>query len=113
MVLCIQIVLVLFTNTTSLLTLLSENLIDSSTTTGSSSTIINTTATNITCTRGYNVVNCIESNINKNVTCNSEKYSKEIYVVPDYLDVNIVRRMMVRGFSLAVLFTAYKTSSVW
>jgi hypothetical protein len=33
-------VLVLFTNTTSLLTLLNENLIDSSTTTGSSSTII-------------------------------------------------------------------------
>jgi hypothetical protein len=33
-------VLVLFTNTTSLLTLLNENLIYSSTTTGSSSTII-------------------------------------------------------------------------
>jgi hypothetical protein len=42
----------------------------------------------ITCTRGYNVVNCIESNINKNVTCNSEeKYSKEIYVLSNYLDV--------------------------
>jgi hypothetical protein len=52
-----------------------------------SNIVSNTTATNITCTRGYNVVNCIESNINKNVTCNSEKYSKEIYVLSDYLDV--------------------------
>ena len=54
---------------------------------GLSNIVSNTTATNITCTRGYNVVNCIESNINKNVTCNSEKYSKEIYVLSDYLDV--------------------------
>jgi hypothetical protein len=70
---------------TSLLTLVNENLIDSSTTTGSSSTII-------TCTRGYNIVNCIESNINKNVTCNSEKYSKEMYVLSDYLDVVEIER---------------------
>ena len=54
---------------------------------GLSNIVSNTTATNITCTRGYNVVNCIESNINKNVTCNSEKYSKEIYVLSNYLDV--------------------------
>jgi hypothetical protein len=52
-----------------------------------SNIVSNTTATNIKCTHGYNVVNCIESNINKNVTCNSEKYSKEIYVLSDYLDV--------------------------
>jgi hypothetical protein len=33
------------------------------------------------------VVNCIESNINKTVACNSEKYSKEIYVLSNYPDV--------------------------
>jgi hypothetical protein len=52
-----------------------------------SNIVSNTTATNITCTHGYNVVNCIESNINKNLACNSEKYSKEMYVLSDYLDV--------------------------
>ena len=52
-----------------------------------SNIVSNTTATNIACTHGYNVVNCIESNINKNFACNSEKYSKEMYVLSDYLDV--------------------------
>jgi hypothetical protein len=66
-----------------------------------SNIVSNTTATNITCTRGYSVVNCIESNINKNVTCNSEKYSKEMYVLSDYLDVVEIE---IRNFDIVYNF---------
>ena len=38
---------------------------------------------------------------------------KTIFCTNIYIFYNIVRRMIARGFSLTVLFTAYKTTLVW
>jgi hypothetical protein len=50
---------------------------------GLSNIVSNTTATNITCTRGYNVVDCIESNINTNVSFDLIRFSNSGYLSLD------------------------------